>query len=120
MFFFNFSYFSLFIYFLYCVLLSVVIIILSLNLSIKNDDYEKLSSYECGYNPFENVRIEFDIRFYIISILFLIFDLEIVFIYPFVVSLNNNNIIIYTMYSFLGILTIGFYYEWQKGSLDWD
>lgn len=90
-------------------------------LSTKASDLEKLTAYECGFNPFEDSRCEFDIRFYIVAILFLIFDLEISYLFPFSVSLdNNNNVILFAMLFFLFVLTIGFYYEWRKGALDWD
>ena len=104
-----------------CILLSSIIFLLSFLLSTKADDVEKLSAYECGFNPFEDSRGEFDIRFYIVAILFLIFDLEISFLFPFAVSIDNaENIAFYSMFYFLFILTVGFFYEWKKGALDWD
>jgi NADH-quinone oxidoreductase subunit A len=101
------------------VLLSIIIFGLSYLLSSKADDVEKLSAYECGFNPFEDSRKEFDVKFYIVAILFLIFDLEISFLFPFVVSLDNNELLPFVvMLTFLVILTIGFFYEWRKGALD--
>jgi NADH-quinone oxidoreductase subunit A len=102
-------------------ILSFIVFGLSFLLSSKNDDIEKLSAYECGFNPFEDSRNEFDIRFYIVAILFLIFDLEIGFLFPFSASLSSFEIIsIMSMLFFLFILTVGFVYEWKKGALDWD
>lgn len=84
------------------------------------DDAEKLSAYECGFNPFEDSRGEFDIRFYIVAILFLIFDLELSFLFPFVVSYGGvaQKVAVFSMLFFLFVLAIGFFYEWKKGALD--
>jgi NADH-quinone oxidoreductase subunit A len=82
------NYFSIFLFFTLCVLLSSIILLLSFIVSAKADDTEKLSAYECGFNPFEDSRGEFDIRFYLVAILFIIFDLEISFLFPFVVSFD--------------------------------
>ena len=90
-------------------------------LSPKNPDPEKLSAYECGFEPFEDSRMEFDVRFYLVAILFIIFDLEIAFLFPWAISLGNIGILGFTsMMIFLFILTIGFIYEWKKGALDWE
>ena len=103
------------------IVLSSIVFGLSYLLSSKADDVEKLSAYECGFNPFEDSRKEFDIRFYIVAILFLIFDLEISFLFPFVVALDTNELLSFAvMIGFLVILTVGFFYEWRKGALDWD
>ncbi len=89
--------------------------------SPKNPDPEKLSSYECGFEPFSDSRIEFDVRFYLVAILFIIFDLEIAFLFPWAISLGNIGILGFvSMMIFLFILTIGFIYEWKKGALDWE
>ena len=94
---------------------------LNLILSPKNPDPEKLSAYECGFEPFEDSRIEFDVRFYLVAILFIIFDLEIAFLFPWAISLGNIGLLGFSsMLIFLGILTIGFIYEWKKGALDWE
>ena len=86
-----------------------------------NPDPEKLSAYECGFEPFEDSRIEFDVRFYLVAILFIIFDLEIAFLFPWAVSLGNIGLLGFSsMMIFLFILTIGFIYEWRKGALDWE
>ena len=81
----------------------------------------KLSPYECGFDPFEDARIPFDVRYYLVAILFIIFDLEIAFLFPWAVSLNKIGIAgIMAMGIFLLVLVIGFIYEWKKGALDWD
>jgi NADH-quinone oxidoreductase subunit A len=101
--------------------LSCAFIIINLILSPKNPDPEKLSAYECGFEPFEDSRIEFDVRFYLVAILFIIFDLEIAFLFPWAISLGNIGPLgFFSMMIFLGILTIGFIYEWKKGALDWE
>ena len=88
---------------------------------MKADDKEKLSTYECGFNPFEDSKIEFDIRFYLVAILFIIFDLELSFLFPFASVFDTIEIVgIISMFLFLFILTVGFVYEWQKGALDWE
>jgi len=93
-------------------ILSSVIFGLSYVISLKSDDVEKLSAYECGFNPFEDSRNEFDVRFYIVAILFLIFDLEISFLFPFSISVGSTGILgLTSMLIFLVILTIGFVYE---------
>ena len=86
-----------------------------------NPDPEKLSAYECGFEAFDDSRMEFDVRFYLVAILFIIFDLEIAFLFPWAISLSNIGIYgFWSMMIFLGILTIGFIYEWKKGALDWE
>ena len=81
----------------------------------------KLSPYECGFDPFEDARIPFDVRYYLVAILFIIFDLEIAFLFPWAVSLNKIGIAgIIAMGIFLLVLVIGFIYEWNKGALEWD
>ena len=84
-------------------------------------DSEKLSAYECGFEPFEDSRMEFDVRFYLVAILFIIFDLEIAFLFPWAISLGAIGGLGFTsMMIFLFILTVGFIYEWKKGALDWE
>ena len=81
----------------------------------------KLSPYECGFDPFEDARIPFDVRYYLVAILFIIFDLEIAFLFPWAISLGNIGILGFcSMMIFLFILTVGFIYEWKKGALDWE
>lgn len=85
------------------------------------DDAEKLTTYECGFNPFSDSRTEFDIKFFIVAILFLIFDLEIFFLFPFSVCFSSlSGVSLACMLFFLFVLTIGFLVEWKKGALDWD
>ena len=101
--------------------LSIGFIVLNLLASPKNPDPEKLSAYECGYEPFNDSRMEFDIRFYLVAILFIIFDLEIAFLFPWAITLGNIGIFGFvSMMIFLSILTVGFIYEWKKGALDWE
>lgn len=84
-------------------------------------DAEKLSPYECGFEAFEDARMKFDVRYYLVAILFILFDLEIAFLFPWAVSLNNTGIFAFwSMMVFLGILVVGFIYEWKKGALEWE
>ena len=90
-------------------------------IAYSSPDPEKLSAYECGFNAFDDARMKFDVRFYLVAILFIIFDLEVAFLFPWAVSFGNIGWFGYTsMMIFLGVLTIGFIYEWKKGALDWD
>ena len=101
--------------------LSIAFIILNLALSPNNPDPENLSVYECGFEPFQDSRMEFDVRFYLVAILFIIFDLEIAFLFPWAISLGKIGLFGFvSMMIFLFILTIGFIYEWKKGALDWE
>ena len=101
--------------------LSCFFIILNYLLSPKNPDPEKLSAYECGFEAFDDSRMEFDVRFYLVAILFIIFDLEIAFLFPWAISLGGIGALgFWSMMIFLGILTIGFIYEWKKGALEWE
>ncbi|MCA7120180.1 MAG: NADH-quinone oxidoreductase subunit A [Acidibrevibacterium sp.] len=82
---------------------------------------EKLSAYECGFEPFDDARRRFDVRFYLVAILFIIFDLEVAFLFPWAVSLSHIGLFgLLSMFGFLGVLTVGFVYEWRKGALDWE
>ena len=101
--------------------LSVGFILLNFLFSPKNPDPEKLSAYECGFEAFTDSRMEFDVRFYLVAILFIIFDLEIAFLFPWAISLGSIGLIgFWSMIIFLGILTVGFVYEWKKGALEWE
>lgn len=91
----------------------------------KNPDSEKVSAYECGFNAFDGARLKFDVRFYLVSILFIIFDLEVAFLFPWAASLNSLPLDVaqfafWSMMAFLGVLTLGFVYEWKKGALNWE
>ena len=101
--------------------LSVAFIVANFVFSPQNPDPEKLSAYECGFEPFEDSRMEFDVRFYLVAILFIIFDLETAFLFPWAISLGKIGLFgFFSMMIFLFILTIGFIYEWKKGALDWE
>ena len=90
-------------------------------IAVRKPDPEKLSAYECGFPAFDDARMKFDIRFYLVSILFIIFDLEVAFLFPWAVSLGNIGLVgFWSMIVFLSVLTIGFIYEWRKGALEWD
>ena len=108
--------------FTFCALsLSIGFIALNYIFAPKNPDPEKLSAYECGFEAFDDSRMQFDVRFYLVAILFIIFDLEIAFLFPWAISLGNIGILgFWSMMFFLGILTIGFIYEWKKGALEWE
>ena len=98
--------------------LSMAFVAVNYLASPKNPDPEKLSAYECGFEPFNDSRMEFDVRFYLVAILFIIFDLEIAFLFPWAISLGGIGALgFWSMMFFLGVLTIGFIYEWKKGAL---
>tara|TARA_B100000401_G_C52430355_1_gene542380 strand:- start:23 stop:391 length:369 start_codon:yes stop_codon:yes gene_type:complete len=115
------DYFPIILFLIIALGLSIAFIILNIALSPSNPDPEKLSVYECGFEPFEDSRMEFDVRFYLVAILFIIFDLEIAFLFPWAISLGKIGLFGFvSMMIFLFILTIGFIYEWKKGALDWE
>ena len=115
------NYLTIIIFLAIALLLSIGFVILNFAFSPKNPDPEKLSAYECGFEPFNDSRMEFDIRFYLVAILFIIFDLEIAFLFPWAITLGNIGLFgFFSMMLFLFILTIGFIYEWKKGALDWE
>ncbi len=105
--------------------LSVVLLVLGTGLgryfARSPDDQEKLSPYECGFEAFEDTRMKFDVRYYLVAILFIVFDLEIAFLFPWAVSLDEIGLFGFiAMVVFLAILVVGFIYEWKKGALEWD
>jgi NADH-quinone oxidoreductase subunit A len=103
------------------ILIGLVFIIAAALLAVRNPDPEKLSAYECGFNAFDDARMKFDVRFYLVSILFIIFDLEIAFLFPWAVAFKDVGVIgFWSMMVFLAVLTIGFAYEWKKGALEWE
>ena len=115
------EYLSIIIFLFVALSLSVGFIVLNFLFSPKNPDPEKLSAYECGFEAFGDSRMEFDVRFYLVAILFIIFDLEIAFLFPWAISLGNlGSLGFWSMMIFLLVLTIGFIYEWKIGALDWD
>ena len=96
-------------------------IVVNFLFSPNNPDSEKLSAYECGFEAFSDSRMKFDVRFYLVAILFIIFDLEVAFLFPWAVSLGKIGALgFWSMMIFLAVLTIGFIYEWKKGALDWE
>ena len=101
--------------------LAVVIVIASFFAARQRPDSEKLSPYECGFEPFADARNKFDVRYYLVAILFIIFDLEVAFLFPWAVSLGAIGVFgFWSMMAFLFVLTIGFVYEWKKGALEWE
>ena len=102
-------------------LIGLALLIAPFIVAYKSPDPEKLSAYECGFNAFDDARMKFDIRFYLVSILFIIFDLEVAFLFPWAVSLGDIGVFgFWSMVVFLAVLTIGFVYEWMKGALEWE
>ena len=100
--------------------LGAILLLSAAIIAVSNPDPEKVSAYECGFNAFGDARMKFDVRFYLVSILFIIFDLEIAFLFPWAVSFQNiGEFGFWSMMVFLGVLTIGFAYEWKKGALEW-
>lgn len=115
------EYLIIFIFLVISFALSSIFFTLSYFIVFQKSDQEKISSYECGFNPFDDARTTFDIRFYLVAILFLIFDLEISFLFPWSLMLNKLSLFgFWSMILFLIILTIGFIYEWFKGALEWE
>lgn len=109
------------IYLFFAFALALIIYGLSFVFAINKPDPEKISAYECGFDPFDDARSSFDIQFYLVAILFIIFDLEVAFLFPWACTLSKIGIFgFWCMMAFLGILTIGFVYEWKKGALDWN
>jgi NADH-quinone oxidoreductase subunit A len=101
--------------------MTMMILMASFMVARQRPDTEKLSPYECGFDPFEDTRGRFDVRYYLVAILFIIFDLEVAFLFPWAVSLGNIGMFgFWSMMFFLAILTVGFVYEWKKGALEWE
>jgi len=101
--------------------LACAMVCASLVIGKNKPDAEKLSAYECGFDAFDDARNKFDVRFYLVAILFIIFDLEVAFLFPWAVSLGEIGIFgFWSMVVFLGVLTVGLIYEWNKGALDWE
>ena len=115
------DYLSIIIFLLMALLISIGFILINFLSSPSNPDPEKLSAYECGFDAFDDSRMEFDVRFYLVAILFIIFDLEIAFLFPWAITLGKIGLFgFWSMMIFLGVLTIGFIYEWKKGALEWE
>jgi NADH-quinone oxidoreductase subunit A len=101
--------------------IALALLIAPFLVAFKQPDPEKLSAYECGFNAFDDARMKFDVRFYLVAILFIIFDLEVSFLFPWAVAFRKIGLFgFWSMMLFLGVLTIGFIYEWKKGALEWD
>ncbi len=104
-----------------CLVIGLALMIAPFIVAYKAPDAEKLSAYECGFNAFDDSRMRFDVRFYLVAILFIIFDLEVAFLFPWAVSFGNLGWFgFWSMMIFLAVLTVGFIYEWKKGALEWD
>jgi NADH-quinone oxidoreductase subunit A len=101
--------------------IGLALLVIAFLVAYKQPDPEKLSAYECGFNAFDDARMKFDVRFYLVAILFIIFDLEVAFLFPWAVALGDIGLFgFWSMVVFLGVLTVGFIYEWRKGALDWE
>ena len=115
------DYLSIILFLFIALALSIGFILVNFLSSPNNPDPENLSAYECGFEPFNDSRMEFDVRFYLVAILFIIFDLEIAFLFPWAISLGSiGHLGFWSMMIFLGVLTVGFIYEWKKGALEWE
>ena len=102
------------------IVLGIVFLVAAAVVAVYNPDPEKISAYECGFNAFDDARMKFDVRFYLVSILFIIFDLEVAFLFPWAVAFAGlSEVAFWSMMVFLGVLTVGFAYEWKKGALEW-
>ncbi len=101
--------------------LGLVLVLAAVVLAVRRPDPEKVSAYECGFNAFDDARMKFDVRFYLVSILFIIFDLEVAFLFPWAVAFPGlSDLAFWSMMVFLAVLTVGFAYEWKKGALEWE
>ncbi|MEC8083889.1 MAG: NADH-quinone oxidoreductase subunit A [Pseudomonadota bacterium] len=115
------DYLPILIFLLIAVGLAVVMAVGSMVIGPSRPDSEKLSAYECGFEAFNDSRGQFDVRFYLVAILFIIFDLEVAFLFPWAISLGDVGMFgFWSMILFLGVLTVGFIYEWKKGALEWE
>ena len=103
------------------VALGVAFILAALILAVRRPDPEKISAYECGFNAFDDSRMKFDVKFYLVAILFIIFDLEVAFLFPWAAAFKDiGSLGFWSMMVFLAVLTVGFAYEWKKGALEWE
>ena len=115
------SYLPILIFLGIAVAMSGVMVLASLLVARQRPDSEKLSAYECGFDAFGDARAKFDVRYYLVAILFIIFDLEVAFLFPWAVTLGKTGVFgFWSMVVFLGMLTVGFVYEWRKGALEWE
>jgi NADH-quinone oxidoreductase subunit A len=115
------NYLPLAIFFGVALFIGLAMLVAPFLIAPNNPDPEKVSAYECGFPAFDDARMKFDVRFYLVSILFIIFDLEVAFLFPWTVAFKQAGAYgFWAMMIFLGVLTIGFIYEWRKGALEWD
>ncbi len=115
------QYLPLIIFIVVSVVIAGALLVAPFVVAFKSPDAEKLSAYECGFNAFDDARMKFDVRFYLVSLLFIIFDLEVAFLFPWAVAFRDIGAVgFWSMIVFLFVLTIGFVYEWMKGALEWD
>ena len=116
-----FEYLPIFIFLVFALIFAGIMLGIGFTFGANNPDPEKNSAYECGFEQFGDSRMKFDVRFYLVTLLFIIFDLEVAFLFPWAVSLKNIGALgFYSMMFFLFILTVGFIYEWKNGALDWE
>ena len=115
------DYFPLVVFIGVALVIGLVLLIAPFIVAYRQPDPENLSAYECGFNSFDDARMKFDVRFYLVAILFIVFDLEVAFLFPWAVAFGDLGLFgFWSMMIFLGVLTIGFIYEWRKGALEWD
>jgi|SRR5262249_9216379 NADH-quinone oxidoreductase subunit A len=115
------EYFPILVFLVIAGVIALAMVVASVALARQHPDSEKLSPYECGFEPFETARMRFDVRYYLVAILFIIFDLEVAFLFPWAVALGDIGIFgFWSMIVFLAVLTVGFMYEWKKGALEWE
>lgn len=115
------DYFPILVFLIIAVLISLGAVGASYFVGGERPDADKTAAYECGFDAFEDSRAPFDVRFYLVAILFIIFDLEVAFLFPWAISLGQIGMVgFWSMMVFLAMLTVGFIYEWRKGALDWD
>ncbi|MDP2411731.1 MAG: NADH-quinone oxidoreductase subunit A [Pseudolabrys sp.] len=115
------DYLPLVVFIAVALVIGVVLLIVPFVVAYQQPDPEKMSAYECGFNAFDDSRMKFDVRFYLVAILFIIFDLEVAFLFPWAVTFRELGPYgFWSMMIFLGVLTVGFIYEWKKGALEWD
>jgi NADH-quinone oxidoreductase subunit A len=101
--------------------LGLILVLAAVILAPSDPDPEKTSAYECGFNAFDDARMKFDVRYYLVAILFIIFDLEVAFLFPWAITFDQMTMAgFWSMMAFLGVLTVGFAYEWRKGALEWE
>lgn len=116
-----FDYLPLVIFIAVALAIGLALLIAPFIIAFSQPDAEKLSAYECGFNAFDDARMKFDVRFYLVAILFIIFDLEVSFLFPWAAAFRHIGLFgFWSMMLFLSVLTVGFIYEWKKGALEWD